>query len=73
MRILLVVACLSSLLTACAATRVTQPPPATPSLDIAESRTLYIYSQARLQMISGDLDGALALLRAAVEADPSSS
>ena len=60
-------------MTACTAHLVNEPPPTPVALNIAESRGLYIYSLARLRILDGDLDGALTLLRAAIEADPNSA
>src|SRR6516162_1721636 len=73
MKKLLVIAIVSAQLAACATQHASEPPAAAPVLNIAESRSLYVYAQARLHMINDDFEGALALLHAAVEADPKSA
>jgi tetratricopeptide (TPR) repeat protein len=67
-----------ALFPACAASRTGKLPEATgqpsrPAINIVESRAMYIYSLSRLHILEGDLDGALALLQAAIEADPDSA
>jgi tetratricopeptide (TPR) repeat protein len=43
------------------------------ALNIVESRSMYLFSLARIHALDGDFDGALTLLQAAIEADPQSA
>ncbi|MBI5656832.1 MAG: tetratricopeptide repeat protein, partial [Geobacter sp.] len=68
---------ISALCPSCATsqTAATRPPAdqaaTPPRLDIADSRAMYLFSLSRLHSLDGDTEGALTLLRAATETDPS--
>ena len=64
---------LLSMLGACATEHasVTPPSPA-PAAGSASGLTMYLFALSRLRAAEGDLDGALSLLRRAMDADPSS-
>jgi tetratricopeptide (TPR) repeat protein len=64
---------LLSMLSACATERAGASAPAAPvTATSAQARTLYFFALARLRSGEGDLEGALTLLRSAMEADPAS-
>lgn len=44
-----------------------------PALNIVESRSMYLFSLARIHAMDGDYDGAVTLLQASIEADPQSA
>lgn len=44
-----------------------------PALNIVESRSMYLFSLARIHAMDGDYDGAITLLQASIEADPQSA
>lgn len=46
---------------------------APPALNIVESRSMYLFSLARLHALEGDYDVAVTLLQASIEADPQSA
>ena len=46
---------------------------APPVLNIVESRSMYLFSLARIHALEGDYDGALTLTQASIEADPQSA
>jgi len=46
------------------------PESTSPSLNIVESRSMYLYSLSRIHALEGDYDGAVILLQASIEADP---
>ena len=46
---------------------------APPVLNIVESRSMYLFSLARLHALDGDFDAAVTLLQASIEADPQSA
>lgn len=46
---------------------------AQPVLNIVESRSMYLFSLARLHALDGDYDVAITLLQASIEADPQSA
>jgi tetratricopeptide (TPR) repeat protein len=46
---------------------------AQPTLNIIASRSMYLFSLARLHALEGDYDAALTLLQASIEADPQSA
>ncbi len=50
-----------------------RPVDAPPVFNIIESRSMYLFSLARLHALEGDYDGAVTLLQASVEADPQSA
>jgi len=46
---------------------------AQPTLNIAASRSMYLFSLSRLHALDGDYDVAITLLQASIEADPQSA
>jgi len=50
-----------------------RPANAPPVLNIVESRSMYLFSLARIHALEGDYDGALTLMQASIEADPQSA
>jgi tetratricopeptide (TPR) repeat protein len=50
-----------------------RPVGAPPALNIVESRSMYLFSLARIHALDGDFDGAVTLMQASIEADPQSA
>src|SRR5690242_19519299 len=65
---------LVSSLSACATEHASVGTSATTATSVShEARSLSLYAQARLKAGEGDLDGALALLKSALQLDPNSA
>src|SRR5215471_15685913 len=52
---------------------IERPADAPPMLNIVKSRSMYLFSLARIHALEGDYDGALTLMQASIEADPQSA